>query len=890
MGKKLRGRSIFLIFVSVLTIIAIYGATTTCRQSKHFISDPAYRQLVHRQFEKRRAVAAGRKEVLFNVFKQPLSLEEKEALEFLYAFMPLSDLANLDGQYFLNQVRSTLAAREFFPWGKTIPEDIFRHFVLPYRVNNENPDEARQIFFQELKERVKNLDMYQAALEVNHWCHQKVTYRSTDERTSAPLATVKTAFGRCGEESTFTVTALRAVSLPARQVYTPRWAHTDDNHAWVEVWVNGRWHYLGACEPEPELNRGWFTGPASRAMMVHTTVYGQYQGPEEIITRSELFTRINQLAFYAPTTKIKVQIKDTDGQPVSGAKIDFCLYNYAEFYPLFSYLTNEKGEASMTTGSGDLFVWAEKDGRVAWSKVSVSQDGSPVLVLSSRNLDGEEADLYLIPPVARDVPPLAADKVEENNRRLQQEDAIRQAYEASFITEDKARQWAEEKSFPPGIAWVYLQKSRGNWPEIIKFLESLKPEEKDYGLILLGTITEKDLRDTPAEVLLHHLRFRPEKMAGLDDETYVRYVISPRIGRELLTPWRSALQQKFSQNQWEEFQANPWLIKNWIDKNIKPDDSNYYNVPLFPDRVLELGQADDYSRKILFVALARTAGCPAKINQISGQPAFLLGNDWPEIKPEEQGTKETASLRLAYQPVAGIKKPIYFTHFTLGRFDGHGYQTLDYENDPVFASFPAEVRLEAGQYSLVTGNRLSDGSVLCHLMFFKLQPEEKKEIKLNLREQVSPPQVVGQLLTNPEITRIEDKSQTDLKNLTAQNNFILLLIEPDREPTKHLMEELQAFSSSFSTWPGRLLLAVAKDRLPPGFQSTIYPGLLANSLIAYDFKNQLFSALGEALKITSAELPLVAAVRSNGEIIFYSEGYRIGLAEQLMKTLVYLNK
>jgi len=93
------------------------------------------------------AVAAGRKEALFDVFNEPLSLEEKEALEFLYAFMPLSDLANLDGQYLLNQVRSALTARDFFSWGKTIPEDIFRHFVLPYRVNNENPDEARQVFF-----------------------------------------------------------------------------------------------------------------------------------------------------------------------------------------------------------------------------------------------------------------------------------------------------------------------------------------------------------------------------------------------------------------------------------------------------------------------------------------------------------------------------------------------------------------------------------------------------------------------------------------------------------------------------------------------------------------------------------------------------------------------
>ena len=97
---------------------------------------------------------------------------------------------------------------------------IFRHFVLPVRVNNENLDNAREVFRQELMPRVEKLSMYDAVLEVNHWCHEKVIYTPTDIRTSAPMATVKTAYGRCGEESTFLVAALRAVGIPARQVYT----------------------------------------------------------------------------------------------------------------------------------------------------------------------------------------------------------------------------------------------------------------------------------------------------------------------------------------------------------------------------------------------------------------------------------------------------------------------------------------------------------------------------------------------------------------------------------------------------------------------------------------------------------------------------------------------
>ena len=45
---------------------------------------------------------------------------------------------------------------------------------------------------------------------------------------------------------------LLAARIPARQVYTPLWAHTDSNHAWVEAWVDSKWHFPCACESNPK--------------------------------------------------------------------------------------------------------------------------------------------------------------------------------------------------------------------------------------------------------------------------------------------------------------------------------------------------------------------------------------------------------------------------------------------------------------------------------------------------------------------------------------------------------------------------------------------------------------------------------------------------------------
>lgn len=136
--------------------------------------------------------------------------------------MPLVDITDYVTYYHLANTRSAHRAQEEMPWEKDVPELLFRHFVLPVRFNNEALDMSRPVFLKELSERVKNLSMYEAILEVNHWCHEHVTYQPSDARTLSPLACIKkTAIGRCGEESTFTVAALRSIGIPARQVYTP---------------------------------------------------------------------------------------------------------------------------------------------------------------------------------------------------------------------------------------------------------------------------------------------------------------------------------------------------------------------------------------------------------------------------------------------------------------------------------------------------------------------------------------------------------------------------------------------------------------------------------------------------------------------------------------------
>lgn len=62
-----------------------------------------------------------------------LTSEEAEAMEFLYSSMVLADRGNHEPDFYLQNVRSSLQAREEMPWGKSVPKREFMHFVLPDR-------------------------------------------------------------------------------------------------------------------------------------------------------------------------------------------------------------------------------------------------------------------------------------------------------------------------------------------------------------------------------------------------------------------------------------------------------------------------------------------------------------------------------------------------------------------------------------------------------------------------------------------------------------------------------------------------------------------------------------------------------------------------------------
>ncbi len=836
----------------------------------------------------------------FRIFdNKNLTPEQRDALKVLYAYMPLPDMADNSGEYFLETVDYALRARREMPWGSKVPDREWRHFVLPVRINNEALDTHRPAFYEELKDRVKGLSMTDAILEINHWCHEKVTYQPSDSRTHSPLASVSSAIGRCGEESTFTVAALRAMGIPARQIYTPRWAHTDDNHAWVEAWADGKWYFLGACEPEPVLNLGWFNAPASRGMMMNTRVFGNYDGPEEVLSRPDGYTDINVTTNYAAVDTIRVNVLGTDGRPAADADVSFRLYNYAEFYPIVTKKADAQGKTSLATGLGDLLIWATDGKNFGFTKASVGRDREITVAIDRTPETAEVVELDIIPPAPNYKPvPLTDAQVAANEARKVYEDSIRGLYTASFFTPEQSEALAAKLGLDAARVTAVMTDARGNHAVIEEFLTSTPAADRDRALRLVESLSVKDRSDVPLAILRDHMLTPATVPASLDD-----YVLSPRISDEALTPFRSYLSSKVTPQQAEAWRGDPQKLVDHVASTITiiPD---WYpgNVRMSPEAVDKARVTNAASRDIYFTALARTAQIPARIDPVTGKTqwadkdgawhdATFTAPDHNSIVPTGEIAAKFGRMKFSYTPTGRIDDPKYYTQFSLSKIVDGKPQLLGYPEDGTWSSlFRDGADLDAGQYLLVTGQRMADGGVLARTTFFTVAPGSDQTLPLVMRQDEKGVQVIGNFNSENLYTDLATGAEKSVLSTTGRGYYVIGLLTPNHEPTNHALRDIAALNPEFEKWGRSMILLFKDEQDAQRYDPSLLPALPSTVSFGIDNGGKIAQEITEALHLTSPERPIFIIADTFNRIVFVSQGYTIGLGDQLIDTIHQLKE
>ncbi|NGZ77793.1 transglutaminase-like domain-containing protein [Saccharibacillus alkalitolerans] len=924
---------------------AAAGGGGADRDGRTLSLGPERTAAIREAFARRRELASTREQELFGVLDGPLNGEERLALEFLYAHMPINDLADYDGELFLTHVRQALTMRRRMPWGTEVPDELFLNYVLPPRINNERLEDYRSVIAGELAERVRHLSMGEAVLETNYWCYEKATYTGSDARTISPLGLMRSAKGRCGEESTLATAALRSIGIPARQCYTPRWAHVDDNHAWVEAWADGAWHFIGACEPEPRLDRGWFDGPARRAMLVHTRVPSGYAGPEPVTYSDEAHTEINLLANYAPVRALTVRVTEKSGRPASGADVQFQIYNYAELHPIATVRANEAGEVRFVTGFGDLVVRAAQNG--AWGEAAVSGSTNPAeeetvtLVLDGFGQPEGEADFDLTPP--KEIPPeaseapLAEEELTRHRERMAEGERIRAAYEGRFATEAEAGALAGRLGLDADRVFKVLGDARGNKKEIAGFLEDRTPDHGEWPLRLLESLTDKDMIDVGRETLDDHLLqglraledYESAESAGLagneaetgteskpgnradaadPGEISLPYVFCPRVRWERLAPYRSRLREAFSAEERAAFRADPRRLARRVAEDLRAF-AGLTPVPgkASPAGTFDLKAGDPESVEILLVALCRAMGIPARLHPATRRPQALADGEWMDLeRPIPSGEERSAAVDSADQKPgttrgtlrllrAGSGGPAieasYRENFTLARLDGGIYTTLEYpfRRKDVYDK-PFE--LEEGEYRMTTGVRLQDGRVLGRMFYFTVKPGLETALRPAFRLSGETLPVLGAAAGASRL-RLPGEAGRTLGALAGSDGALVAWIDYRLEPTRHLLREAGELKNELEAESVPLLFIMQgqpegeeiEAALPEEIRPFVPGPLPSGASFAYDPSGEAFGEMTSVCPPPGSEYPHLFVLDAELNVRYAESGYKPGSCREALNVL-----
>ena len=107
-----------------------------------------------------------------------------------------------------------------------------------------------------------------------------------------------------------------------------------------------------------------------------------------------------------------------------------------------------------------------------------------------------------------------------------------------------------------------------------------------------------------------------------------------------------------------------------------------------PAGVWKASVADEKSRDVFFVALARALGIPAWIDEVTGKIQYkdfannrLKNGETFDVDFEvaEQTLAPSGVVKAIYQPIRSLDNPKYYSHFTLSHFKEGTFHLLNYD-------------------------------------------------------------------------------------------------------------------------------------------------------------------------------------------------------------------
>ena len=191
---------------------------------------------------------------------------------------------------------------------------------------------------------------------------------------------------------------------------------------------------------------------------------------------------------------------------------------------------------------------------------------------------------------------------------------------------------------------------------------------------------------------------------------------------------------------------------------------------------------------------------------------------------------------------------------------------------------------------LVSGSRMSGGNVFADVEFFTIEEGKTTSVDLVMRDIADQIRVIGSFDSEMKYGSFPGPSsgaepvEKSVLETTGRGYFAVALVDYGTEPTNHALMDISAVKDELEAWGRPLLLVFAthddyRKFRPEHFNlpSTVHFGI--------DVDGKMRNMIASEMKLAKGgRLPLIVLADTFNRVVFFSQGYSIGLGESLVKT------
>ena len=170
------------------------------------------------------------------------------------------------------------------------------------------------------------------------------------------------------------------------------------------------------------------------------------------------------------------------------------------------------------------------------------------------------------------------------------------------------------------------------------------------------------------------------------------------------------------------------------------------------------------------------------------------------------------------------------------------------------------------------------------MTFFNIESDQTTNIELVMREPEKGLKIIGNFNSENRYMPLDKDEDMSLLATTGRGFYVLGLLDGGSEPTTHAMQDIALVKEQLDKWGRSFVFLFQNEEHKKNFEKKNFQGLPSNLTFGIE-DGKMLKEIVANMRLQNNNLPIFIVANTQNEIVFISQGYTIGLGEQLMKVI-----